>query len=444
MIEELIVCDDSRIPVVWLITHEEGRAESEITMHAKRSGGEAWVWSLTSNNGLPGWEAPKGTPRNKKKCPFPEDESSSPEGAVKCIIDYAHDLEEKVETDEVENSRVIAIFRDPHVFINENMSFVRMLRDACRELKDTEALIVCLSPVDKLPIDLRTDVAVISPGLPTKETIRKVMKTQLEEDYERSLDSLEDLTDACVGLTLNQAADALAKSITQFDEVNIKFISGIKTEAISSVPGLTYIGEVPSMDNVGGLEDFKDWLEERRKGFTQEAADENLPIPRGVLCIGVSGCGKSLVAKAASSFYGMPLVCLNPPDLKGGIVGETEGNMRHVRESIESLGNCIVWDTELELETGDKISVGLAHQDIRLPVKIKGFSVDTGEEILLEMTDIIKRPAKLREIITIETESGKKIQVTSNHKFLVKTDDGSTLWKKAKDLTEEDDLIETI
>lgn len=348
MIEELVSCDDSRIPVVWFVTHEEARAESEITMHARSSNGKAWVWSLTSNDGGPGWEPPKGVPKtDKNKPPFDEEESASPEGAIKAVIDYAHGLEKKTETEEVENSKVICIFRDPHVFLQENMSFVRMLRDASRELKDTEALIVCISPVDKLPTDLYTDVSVIHPGLPSRETIHKVMEFQLEE-FEESMDQLEELTDACVGLTLNQATDALAKSITQYDGIDISFISSIKTKAISSVPGLTYIGETPSMNDVGGLEGLKVWLEERRKGFTEEARGENLPVPRGALTIGPPGCGKSLIAKAIASFFGMPLVCLNPPDIKGGIVGETEGNLRMVREAIDSLGQVTIWIDEFE------------------------------------------------------------------------------------------------
>lgn len=346
MIEELIACDDSRIPVVWFVTHEEARAESEITMHATRTKGKVWIWSLTSNNGTPGWEHPRGVATNDRP-PFDEDESASPEGAIKAVIDYAHGLEEKVERDEAENSRVIAIFRDPHVFLQENMSFVRTLRDACRELKDTEGLIVCVSPVDKLPTDLKTDVAVIHPGLPSKDTIKTAMKAQLE-DFDQGLDKLEDLTEACVGLTLNQAADALAKSITQYDGVDINFISGVKTKAISAVPGLTYIGEAPSMDKVGGLQGLKQWLSERKRGFSEEAEEEGLPKPRGVLCIGVSGCGKSLIAKACADYFGFPLLRFNPPDVKGGIVGETEGNIRLVQDSIESLGNSVSWIDEFE------------------------------------------------------------------------------------------------
>ncbi len=347
MIKNLVVCDESRIPVIWFVTHEEARAEAEITMHAKQSGGDAWVWSLTSDNGGPGWEAPKGVIRNQPH-PFNEELSGSPEGAVKAVIDYAHDLEEKAEADESQNSRIVAIIRDPHVFLDDDAPFVRMLRDASRELRDTEALIVCLSPVDKLPTDLKTDVAVIRPGLPERETLKKVMEAQLVDYQLEDFEDLDELAGACVGLTVNQAADALAKSITQFAKVDIPFISKIKTEDISSVPGLTYMGEPPSMDNVGGLNGLKQWLEERKEGFSEEAKQEGLPVPRGALFVGVSGCGKSLIAKAVASYFKVPLIALNPADLKGGIVGETEGNVRVAEEKLESIGACTVWIDEFE------------------------------------------------------------------------------------------------
>jgi hypothetical protein len=349
MIEELIICDEARIPVAWLVTHEEARAEAEITMHSNQKGGKVWIWSLTSNNGDPGWEAPKGISKNEKS-PFDEELSSSPEGAIKAVIDYAHDLEEKAEREEDNkaNSRIHTIIRDPHVFLEEDMTFVRMLRDASRELRDTEALIICISPIEKLPEELKTDVAILRPGLPRRETLKEVLQAQLIDYQLPDYKNIEELTDACVGLTLNQATDALAKSITQFEGVNTEYISKIKTEDISSVPGLTYYGEAPSMDKVGGLNGLKEWLEERKEGFGEKAREENLPIPRGALFVGVSGCGKSLIAKAVADYFKLPLIAISPQDMKGGIVGETEGNIRTAEDKIISVGNSVGWIDEFE------------------------------------------------------------------------------------------------
>lgn len=439
MIEELIVCDESRIPVVWFVTHEEARAEAEINAYAEQTKASVWIWSLTSNNGTPGWEPPRGTPR-KTANPFDEELSSTPEGAIKCAIDYAREVEDRGQEDN--GKRLIAILRDPHVFLNEDMTFVRILRDATSELKDTRTFITCISPGDKLPIDLQKDVPIICPGLPKKESLKEALNEFVGELPIEKFDDLERLAEACVGLTLNQAADAIAKSCTQYKKIDLDFIQKIKTKAISSVPGLTYIGETPSMENVGGLDGLKAWLEERKQGFTQEARDAGLPIPRGVLCLGVPGCGKSLTAKAVASYYQIPLVRFNPSDLKGGIVGETEGNMRRAREAIESLGQCVVWNTELELKDGRKIPIGKAYEELTFPTEIKGFSTETGEEQFVKVWMILKRPKKKRELLEIELESGKTIQVTLEHKILTKKATGEIKWERADKLLLEDDIIE--
>ena len=357
MIEELIVCDAARIPVVWFVTHEELRAEKCITEYGTSCGKQVWIWSLTSDQGNPGWETNQVSQKQPSllkteiisKPPFPVEDSSSPEGAVRTIVKFARESAELGENSSSYSRRsIIAIFRDPHVFLNEDMTFVRTLRDASRELRDVESLIVCLSPVSKLPEELRHDVTVIKPGLPSKETIRSFMKEQLE-DYDQSEFTNEDiLTNACVGLTLSQSADAIAKSIVQFGKINIDYIQKVKTETISSVPGLTYESEAPPIESVGGLHGLKDWLKERKRGFSEEARKENLPIPRGVLIIGVSGTGKSLLAKAVSSYFEAPLIRLSPPNLKGGIVGETESNLERAQQSITALGHCVCWIDELE------------------------------------------------------------------------------------------------
>lgn len=360
MIEQIKVCDDARVPVIWFVTHEEGRAETELVKYATegRKRGSVWVWSLTSNDGLPGWEPADG---NSGASPFDDVRASMPETAVRSFVDYARQMEENSEGSSEEesaviNSRLIAIFRDPHAFINDNFPFMRALRDASTALRNTDAMIVCISPKDGLPIDFKTDVELVYPGLPDKEAIKKTLTNQLDqlagdEGYGIEIDYEEQvplLVEACAGLTLIQATDALHKSLTQTGEIDIPYVSRIKTEAISSVPGLTYIGDTPTMADVGGLANMKEWVIERKEGFTQRARDAHLPMPKGMLVLGIPGNGKSLSAKAISNLFGYPLISLNLPDLKGGIVGETESNFRQVRSAIMSIGKCVVWMDEFE------------------------------------------------------------------------------------------------
>ncbi len=352
-IREIKICDGARIPVIWFVTQEELRAESGIANWVLPLGGQVWVWSLTSNMGGPGWELPVGVPKEDRKCPFAIEMQENPTAAIRSVINYAiaihedNDLENAT-ADEQSALKTIAIFRDAHVFFEEEKSFVRMIRDAARELKDTATTIVFISPIDRLPQELEIDVHLIHPGLPDKEAldslIRKdVLPTYGLEDFPQT----EELVEACRGLTMTQASDAIARSVATSGKIDPTFIYEIKTEQISSVPGLTFEKERPDIASVGGLAGIKQWINQRKRGFQKEAREYGLPVPRGILLLGCQGCGKSLVAKAIASSLNLPLIRFSPHDMKGGIVGDTERNIRNVKQAIEGVGQSVLWLDEI-------------------------------------------------------------------------------------------------
>jgi SpoVK/Ycf46/Vps4 family AAA+-type ATPase len=99
---------------------------------------------------------------------------------------------------------------------------------------------------------------------------------------------------------------------------------------------------------VGGLENLKEWLATRAKAFSKAARDFGLPMPRGILLVGLPGCGKSLSAKAASNILGVPLLRFDIGKVFGGLVGESERNMRQAIQTAEAVGNCVLWIDEME------------------------------------------------------------------------------------------------
>lgn len=350
MIEDFVTCDQARIPIVWFVTHEETRAEVEVASFARKTGRSLWVWSLTSDDGSPGWEA--GLTFSKKgPCPFDKGMAAAPHLAVKSVVNAVLPIEDGGAS---EGAGVIAIFRDPHCFLAQEPSFLRALRDASRALKGTDSSILCISPVGKLPEDLQIDVPVLYPELPTKDQLKEILLDQLKvvsstlELPELLTTEADPLADACVGMTFQEATDALMKSLISFKKVDLTYLLAEKTKAISNIPGLTFIGKAPSLSDVGGMAGLKEWLVERKDGFSDEARDFNLPMPRALLALGVPGCGKSLFAKAIAAELKLPLIQMNPPDIKGGIVGETEGNFRRVKRALATLGKVVVWIDELE------------------------------------------------------------------------------------------------
>jgi SpoVK/Ycf46/Vps4 family AAA+-type ATPase len=102
------------------------------------------------------------------------------------------------------------------------------------------------------------------------------------------------------------------------------------------------------MSDIGGLEPLKSWLKKRQKAFSQKARDFGLPLPKGILLIGIPGCGKSLTAKVVGSMWKMPLLRLDVGKVFGSLVGSSEENIRRVIRTAEAVAPSILWLDELE------------------------------------------------------------------------------------------------
>jgi len=105
---------------------------------------------------------------------------------------------------------------------------------------------------------------------------------------------------------------------------------------------------VADFGDIGGLGDIKAWLQQRNEGFSQRARDFGLPNPRGVMLVGVPGCGKSLCAKAVAAEWHKPLLKFDLGRVFAGLVGELEERMRKALEVAEGAAPCVLWIDELE------------------------------------------------------------------------------------------------
>ena len=102
------------------------------------------------------------------------------------------------------------------------------------------------------------------------------------------------------------------------------------------------------LNAVGGLDNLKSWLVTRTSAYSPQAREYGLPLPKGTAVVGVSGCGKSLTAKAIATNWGVPLLRVDLGALKSKFVGESEGNLRKAFKVIEAIGRCVVWFDEIE------------------------------------------------------------------------------------------------
>jgi SpoVK/Ycf46/Vps4 family AAA+-type ATPase len=161
------------------------------------------------------------------------------------------------------------------------------------------------------------------------------------------------LVQALRGLTLLEAEKVLTKAMVEDDRLSVDDIAhviGAKKQIVEREGVLEYYPAEQSLADVADLAGLKDWLRKRRALMSSpdRAAAFGLSFPRGVLLIGVPGCGKSLCARAVATEWGLPLLRLDTGSLYNKFVGETESNFRRAMQTAERLAPCVLFIDELE------------------------------------------------------------------------------------------------
>jgi len=255
-------------------------------------------------------------------------------------------------------SRSIYVLQDAHTFLNDQgalgSKFRRYLRNLPEEWKNQEKLIIITAPVLKLHEDIKKDFLVIHDSLPDYDAISSIINGFLTRNsLRKELSDLivERICLACLGLSERQIQRVLAKSVYKFkriDESCIDLIIEEKKNIIQQSGILEYYHSKETIDQVGGLDNLKNWLKQRRSAFTMKARDYGLPAPKGLLILGVQGTGKSLTAKAVSSLWHLPLLRLDIGKVFGSLVGESENKIRESLQYAEAISPCILWMDELD------------------------------------------------------------------------------------------------
>lgn len=155
--------------------------------------------------------------------------------------------------------------------------------------------------------------------------------------------------DAAVGLTAEEVQSCYAKSLVQTRKIEPATVASEKKRVIARERVLEWYDPIPGgLDAVGGLDLLKTWLTQRRSAFSVAARKYGVPPPKGVLLVGVPGCGKSLTAKAVSTAWSVPLLRCDLNGLKGKFVGESEANLRRALRTAEAVSPCVLWLDEIE------------------------------------------------------------------------------------------------
>jgi len=340
----------ARNPLIWVITREEARVEGFLTEAAAAAGYKTLFWDIAQ-----GVTTLDGKPATSFR------DAQDPATAFGAVRSEA-DKGEKGE-------RQAWVFRDLPTWLEGTPGAAprRQLRNLAKFLpsvgrKSAQAIIV-LTTETNVPADLAGHATVIEWPLPDRSEIEKVLDTAINslpefEDAEKTkpLRALaapngtrDQAIDAAVGLTSEEAASCYAKSLVQTRKIDPSIVANEKKRVIARERVLEWYDPIKGgLDAVGGLENLKTWLIARKTAYSPAAREYGLPAPKGAVLVGISGCGKSLTAKAVATAWGVPLLRLDLGALKDKFVGGSEGNLRKALKVIEAIGRCVVWIDEIE------------------------------------------------------------------------------------------------
>ncbi|MGF1590490.1 MAG: AAA family ATPase [Pleurocapsa sp.] len=330
MKEELNILVQAQYPLIYLITPEEERAEQAVAKiaHDNAEYKRVFVWTVT--RGMVEYGQPRqGTQHN----------TVSPEAAIEWTIR--------------QKEGGIYIFKDLHPFIDGPV-ITRWLRDAIASFKGSDKVIILMSPLQTLPIELEKEVVVLDYPLPNLAELNQVLSDRLAKTKGNRLDTetREKLLKAALGLTKDEAEKVYRKAQVKagkLTESEVEIVLSEKKQLIRRNGILEYIEEDETINSVGGLEELKRWLKQRSNAFTERAREYGLPQPKGMLILGVPGCGKSLIAKTTSRLWSLPLLRLDMGRVyDGSTVGRSEANLRSALKTAESISPVILFIDELD------------------------------------------------------------------------------------------------
>jgi len=235
---------------------------------------------------------------------------------------------------------------------------IRQFRETAQKLSKTRSTIILLAPQINLPAEIEHKTLIFDLPLPDRAELKMVLKSVFEAlartnkvKFALSPQETENLIDALTGLTQKQARQILTHcclvdgALTADD---IKQILARKAELLKGGGILDYYPPDQNQFQIGGFEKLKHWLESAKVGFSKEAAALNIKPPKGILLVGVPGCGKSLAAKAIASDWSLPLLKLDAGRLFDKFIGESEKNFRRAIVTAEAMAPSILWIDEIE------------------------------------------------------------------------------------------------
>jgi ATP-dependent 26S proteasome regulatory subunit len=319
-------------PLIFVCTSEETRVRMLLQdMAEKLYSGRMPVWSWSLTLGL----APQGG------------------GAVQ-------KLDAMAALDFIAAHKEPGIFqlKDFHQFMGNDAGIRRRLRDLYEHCLDASKFIVITSPLRAVPEELNRQIALVELQTPDLDELLAFLRQELPlitrqgSAVDAGEPAILSMARALQGLTLDEARHALRRALAVEGKLDIHSVPHLLDEKriIVNRTGLVqFVMDSTSIDHVGGLEYLKEWLIERRKLFIERDSLSEEIVPKGLLVMGVSGCGKSLSVKSVASCFGLPLYRIDMSEVFSGRHGNPDASFVEACRTVESVAPAVVWFDEIEM-----------------------------------------------------------------------------------------------
>lgn len=252
----------------------------------------------------------------------------------------------------------IYVLLDFHPFL-EDPVHIRLIKDVCIRYREIPRQIVLISHTVKLPAELDAFSAKFDISLPSEKERRKIVRKVADEWVAENPGSRvkadakahEMLIQNLAGLTYSDTEQLARNAIYVDGAITKSDLPGVmqaKYELLNRGGALQFEYDTARFGDVGGMSRLKSWLEQRRSVFRGDGKAAHLDSPKGIVLLGVQGCGKSLAAKATAGIFGVPLLRLDFGAIYDKYHGETERKLRESLQTADVMAPCVLWIDEIE------------------------------------------------------------------------------------------------
>lgn len=320
-------------PILYIMTAEEQRISRLLREGAQLffpSPVPYWSWSMTE--GMQSLDGVKS-----------ESDTTNPRAALDFIANYP--------------GPALFHLKDFHEALREAV-VVRRLRDLYTLCPAANKFVVISSPLRFIPEEISRNIVFIELNVPDFNEIKTYLEEQAAVSHaagvpvDTSEATMIHMTRALQGLTLDEAGFAIRRAVAETGRLGMESLPVLFEEKrllVNRSGTIQYIADGAQIDLVGGLEVMKKWLLERRQLFLMRDSIGAEMVPKGVLVMGVSGCGKSLSVKAVASCFELPLYRIDMTEIFSGRHGQPEWAFARACRTMEAIAPAVVWFDEIEM-----------------------------------------------------------------------------------------------